>query len=145
MKFRRNNKLKVAARLDMTPLVDVVLLLLAFFMLSSTFTVRTSIPIDVPQAEGPAQFEQKDLSITLSFDPGGPDGLGKIYVDEAEIVDWAELVRRLTDLHGANPGAAVQIRSDGRVPVERFVKVMGYANAVGIQSYSIAAQQPESP
>lgn len=148
MKFKRSSERKVKANVEMTPLIDVVFQLLIFFMLSSTFVVQTSIPIEIPESEGASQLEQKDLSITLSDEPGGPDGLGKIYLrrdEDVEILDWAELSNTLVDLHAQNPAAAVQIRAHAKLPVERFVKVMGIANAAGIENYAIAAQQPETP
>jgi len=52
MKFKRNDKRKIRAAVEMTPLIDVVFQLLIFFMLSSTFVVQTSIPIETPLAEG---------------------------------------------------------------------------------------------
>ena len=67
MKFKRNDKRKVRAAVELTPLIDVVFLLLIFFMLSSTFVVQTSIPIEIPESVGAEQFEQKDLSITLAY------------------------------------------------------------------------------
>ena len=55
MKFRKNvaqgnERRRVRATLDLTPLIDVVFQLLVFFMLTSTFVVQTSLPIQMPQA-----------------------------------------------------------------------------------------------
>ncbi len=70
MKFRRDRKRRINPNLDMTPLIDVVFQLLIFFMLSATFVVQSSIQIEMPEAEGAAQLDQKDLSVTLAYGAG---------------------------------------------------------------------------
>ena len=72
MKFKRDNRRKVLASLDMTPLIDVVFQLLIFFMVSSTFVVQSSVPIELPEAEGADQLESKEMSITLVYGAGVP-------------------------------------------------------------------------
>ncbi len=142
MKFRsaENPRRKVRASLDLTPLIDVVFQLLIFFMLSSTFVVQSSIQIEMPQAAGSTNLERKDVSVTLSTDPGGPDGGGLVYVDNDPIVHWADLTERLAGLVTDQPDVTLMFRCDSAVPVERFVKAMGFARSVGIENFQIATQ-----
>ncbi|GMV95374.1 MAG: hypothetical protein AMXMBFR82_51520 [Candidatus Hydrogenedentota bacterium] len=144
MKFRvaTVDKRKVRANLDMTPLIDVVFQLLVFFMLSSTFVVQSSIQIETPVAEGSEALEQKDLSITLQYGEGGPDGNGRVYVDNDEISSWAELSRIIADEMAARPETMVLIRPDARIETGRLVQVLGIATSVGVERYGIAAEPP---
>jgi biopolymer transport protein ExbD len=135
-------KRRVKANVEMTPLIDVVFQLLIFFMLSSTFVVQTSIPIEVSESEGTEQFEQKELTITLQQGDEGPEGGGKVFVNEVEIAVWAELSTTLSELYAKQPDARVLIRPDARVPTGRTIKVMGILNTSGIRRYGVEAQAP---
>jgi len=142
MKFPRNNTRKIRAALELTPLIDVIFQLLIFFMLSSTFVVQSSVPIELSEAEGAPQLERKEMSITLAYGEGGPENAGEVYVNDTPITNWTQLTRVLVDLREREPDALVLIRPDARVPTERLVKVLGLANSVGIMHYGIAAVAP---
>jgi biopolymer transport protein ExbD len=142
MNFRTTEKRKVRAAVDLTPLIDVVFLLLIFFMLSATFVIQSSIQIEVPQAKGAVALEQKDLSITLVSGTGGPDNRGRVYVNNVEIESIPELSRALAAAHADRPDVMVLIRADASVQTARLVEVLGIASSVGIERYGIAAQLP---
>lgn len=149
MKFRRsasqgNERRKVRATLDLTPLIDVVFQLLVFFMLTSTFVVQTSLPIQMPQAQGASKLESRDITITLTANPGGPDGEGEIFVDEEPIVDWAQMSRLLVAAKEADPEVIVLIRPDARIDVGRLVRVTGICYSVGITKIAVAAERVEA-
>ncbi|HNR32178.1 MAG TPA: biopolymer transporter ExbD [Candidatus Hydrogenedentes bacterium] len=152
MRLTNDKKLRVSAQLDLTPLIDCVFQLIIFFMLSSTFVVQTSIQVELPEAEGARELENKDIAITLAHpgldDNGKPrieglEGLGRVYVNEIEITSWPELTAVLGELYTRQPEALVLIRPDAQVPTARLVKVLGIANSVGISRYGIAARPPE--
>lgn len=146
MRFRASysERKKIKVNLDLTPLIDVVFQLVLFFMLSSTFVVQSSIQIEMPQAEGATAFEQKNLTVTVTYGEGGPDGLGRIYVDEDEMTTWDELTRRLTDeVRAREEAPLLLIRTDGRVPMSQTVRVWGIATSVGIERFGVAAQPIE--
>jgi biopolymer transport protein ExbD len=142
MKFRssENPRRKVRASLDLTPLIDVVFQLLIFFMLSSTFVVQSSIQIEMPQAAGATNLERKDVSVTLSTDPGGPEGGGLVFIDNDPIVTWTDLTDQLNALVNDQPDVTLMFRCDSAVPVERFVKAMGFARSVGIENFQIGTK-----
>ncbi len=142
MKFERSQKLRVRAGLDMTPLIDVVLLLLVFFMLSATFVTGNAIHVQAGVASGPAAFEEKDLTITLAHGEGGPGGKGPVYVNDVAVDNLDELARVLADAHAQRPNLRVLIRPDARVVSGRLIEVLGIAQGAGIDRYSIAAQSP---
>jgi len=142
MKFRssENPRRKVRASLDLTPLIDVVFQLLIFFMLSSTFVVQSSIQIETPKAAGTTNLERKDVTVSLTTEPGGPDGAGLIYLDNEPVVDWADLTDRLAAIVSDRPDVTLLFRCDAAVPFEHFIKAMGYARSVGIERSQIAAE-----
>ena len=142
MKFRRKEAKRVKAQVDLTPLIDVVFQLLIFFMLSATFVVQSSLPIDMPEAEGTVQLESKDLTITLRYGEGGPDGQGQVFVNKEEITDWKRFSSLLAEEVAKRPDLIVLWRSDGRIPVSRMIKVWGIATDVGIERFRVAAQPP---
>lgn len=144
MKLRKGQtKRRVEANVDLTPLIDVVFQLLIFFMLSATFVVQSTINIEMPQAKGTTEIEDKDLSITLAYGEGGPDGRGPVYVDDTEIVSMAELEQVLTQRAAQEPGIRVLVRPDKRVDSGRLVEVLGIAREAGITQTGIVAQPAE--
>ncbi len=142
MKFRRSDKRKVRASTDMTPLIDVVFQLLIFFMLSATFVVQTSIPIQISEAEGTGTYEQKDVSVTLTYDAAAPGGRGGIFVEDQQLAGISELSQLLVAARSENPEVMVLIRPDARIETAQLVEVLGIATSVGIKNLGIAAQPP---
>ena len=140
MRFERSQKQKDRIRLDLTPLIDVVFQLILFFMLSSTFVVQSSINIEMAEAKGAAAYEQKDLSITLQYGEGGPDGKGPIYANDIEIQSMEELARVLSEARSERPDIMVLIRPDKRIRSARLIEVLGIASSVGIERYGLAAE-----
>jgi len=145
MQIKGSRDKKVRATLDMMPMIDVTFQLIIFFLLSSTFVVQTSVPIELSRSEGAAQLEKKNMTITLAAGEGGPDNGGAVYADDTEITAWIDLRRVLLELKNRNPDALVLVRPDRNVPTERLVYVLGMANNLGIVHYGIAAQQAEPP
>jgi len=147
MKFPRNEKHKVKATLDLTPLIDVVFQLILFFLLTSTFVVQSSIPVELPEVEADLPAQEKHLTITLGLGDGGPENQGPVSISDGEteilIAEWAELYAKLLEIHEQDPEATVLISADRGVTTGRLITVMDYANRAGITKYGIAAQQVE--
>ena len=93
MKFKKEiGNHREQQKLDMTPMIDVVFQLLIFFMLTSTFVVQSSIKIELPEAQSASTTQEtKELSITLAYGTDGPEGKGKIYIDELEVASLQEM------------------------------------------------------
>jgi len=143
MQLRRSSTKRVKASLDMTPMIDVTFQLIIFFLLSSTFVVQSSVPVELSQVpEGAVTHEKKQLTITLQTGEGGPDNKGGVYVDDTPIKNWTELRGILLALKERDPEALVLIRPDRAVPTERLLYVMGMANACGLYHYGVAAESP---
>lgn len=143
MQLRRSTPKKIKATLDMTPMIDVTFQLIIFFLLSSTFVVQSSVPVELSQIpEGTVTYEKKELTITLQTGEGGPDNLGGVYVNDTPISSWVELRGMLQALSARDPEAQVRIRPDKAVTTERLLRVLGMANALGLSNYGVEAESP---
>jgi len=145
MKFKKEiSSHRDQPTLDMTPMIDVVFQLLIFFMLSSTFVVQSSIKIEMPEAKGATTSHDKtELSITLAYGTDGPQGKGKIYLDEVEVASLKEMSLIISEKATANPDLLVFIRPDARSDTGRFIEVLGILNSLGISQTSIVANRAE--
>lgn len=147
MTFRKTGARRhaIKAGFDLTPLVTVMLNLLIFFILSSTFVVQSSIQIQAPVAEGATEFGTKDLSVTLQTGEGGPDGKGRIYVDNDEAATWDALSERLGEAMRQRPNDRVLIRPDARIEAGRLIAVLGIATKAGVRYYAIETGPAKTP
>jgi len=148
MRFTRNDKRKVRAALDLTPLIDVVFQLLIFFMLTTTFVVHTAIPIELPEADGDPTLDAAPLTIYLSITPGGPDGEGVVEVvlgggDPVAISEWGELIATVAQVHERDPEASATIMPDTNLSTGRMMRVLSYIRAGGIERFDIGVDTPQ--
>jgi len=125
---------------DLTPLIDVVFLLLIFFMVSTTFIRETQLKIDLPEASGELQEIEEDIvEITV-------DKLGDYAVNDRLLVnnDLATLLRALEEvLASQKPDVRVIITADANAAHQAVVRAMDAAGKVGLSRISITTKQPE--
>jgi len=129
LKFKRHLKLD-EDRLDVTPLIDVVFLLLIFFMLTSTFVLQPGIKVKLPKAITSEALKKENLVIVITAG-------GKIYLDN-EIISPDELSARLEK--AAQDERAVLIKADQKISLGRVVEVWDLCRDVGITQVSIATE-----
>lgn len=131
MRFRKARRDVVNP--DITPLVDVVFLLLIFFMLSTTFIVSPGIRINLPQAEAEAvRHERKDIRIKI-------DSEGSIYV-ENQRMSPDDLDERLLDTARIDRDVLVVIEADEEAAHKFVVDVMDRAKSSGLHRLAIATR-----
>ena len=125
--------------MELTPLIDVVFLLLIFFMVSTTFIRETQLKIDLPEAAGELQEVEDDLiEITV-------DRLGDYAVNDRLLVnnDLRTLVRALEEvLSERPPSSRVIVTADANASHQSVVRAMDAAGKVGLTRLSITTQQP---
>jgi biopolymer transport protein ExbD len=119
---------RVSARLDMAPLIDVVFLLLIFFMLTSSF-LQPSIPLALPQAA--AADEPPPAPVFVSVDESG-----LVYVNQ-EPVARAEFIAKLGAVLAGRADQTVNFRGDRTMPYEVFVALMAEARQAGAVQFNI--------
>ena len=125
-KIRRGGAI---ADINVTPLVDVVLVLLIVLIVTATAVVSQSIPMDLPSA-GTGESVETTLAISL-------DAAGRTYLDGEEISE-GELEQRLRT-RGSEVARAV-IAADRSVPHGRVVRLMDLLRVSGIQKFAINVQ-----
>ncbi len=129
---------RAEARIDLSPLIDVVFQLLIFFVVTTTFLSDTGIPLDLPEAgTGQQESMRPEMSVRIAAD-------GSIRF-QGEMVSLADLEQRLQRAREASPQEALTIYGDGRVDLETIVKVMDLARRVKVPGLVLATQEPVVP
>ena len=136
MRFREEKRTPIT--LDITPLVDVVFLLLIFFMLTTTFTNTDEIKLNLPQAQTGASNEKTETQITVNIDPHG------IYTIQGKTVSGQNLTNALTAAMNGNQNTVLAVRADQKTAHGAVVRVMDAARLLGLTKMVIATQ-PVTP
>ncbi|MGL5254742.1 MAG: ExbD/TolR family protein [Brevinema sp.] len=121
---------RIQASISMTPMIDVVFLLLIFFMVTSTYIQTSSLNVDLPKAQTSDTSDQHDNTLVIYQN-------GSIEWNGAS-VDWAELSTLFRNLKAENPNVAIVIQGDQDVPYQSVVQAMDAARVSGIERLSLA-------
>jgi biopolymer transport protein TolR len=122
--------------INMTPLIDVMLVLLVIFIITAPLMV-SAVKVDLPQTEG-AQAADAPQFVSLALDKSG-----QAYLADQPLALPA-LALALKKTATQNPLTEVQLRADASVPYGRVVEVMGLAHAAGLSRIGFVAN-PEPP
>jgi len=120
--------------INVTPLVDVMLVLVVIFILTAPL-LASSIRLDLPRAEGAAPGAAPQAVVLVV------DAAGQAYLDDQPLAQTA-LAERLRRIGAERPDTEVQLRADAAVPYGRVVEVMGAANAAGLSRIGFVAEPP---
>jgi biopolymer transport protein ExbD len=124
--------------LDLTPLIDVVFLLLIFFMVSTTFDKQTRLKVDLPQASTANAAEEQTPQIKLTIDAGG-----HFYVNDREVIstDADTLRRALEKAAGGKTDIPVVITVDKTAPFQAPMTAMDAASQAGLSRLRFVANK----
>jgi biopolymer transport protein TolR len=123
---------RVMSEINVTPMVDVMLVLLIIFMVAAPL-LTVGVPVDLPQTKAPAITEQKEpLVITVNAN-------GKLFLQNSELQD-DELVPRLQAITKNNPEADIYVRGDRAINYGRVMEVMGMVGAAGFTKVSLITE-----
>lgn len=140
MNFRRQRAEEVSVNL--TPLIDVVFLLLIFFMVSTTFTRETQLQLDLPQAESGQPVEQAEVErIELLIAANGD-----IVINDRALVDnrIATLKTALQRESGGNTELPVVITADANTPHQAVITAMDAAGQLGFNRLRLTTMEAEA-
>jgi len=125
---------------NLTPLIDVVFILLIFFMVSTTFQRESEIKIELPEATADP-VEEKDESLELVIDADGRYFIGEQQVVNTELETLKTAIRKFL---GDRSEIPVVIRADRRTPYESVVRAMDAVSQLGLLQMSLATNQAEN-
>ncbi len=134
MKFARRTRTEV--EVNLTPLIDVVFLLLIFFMVSTTFTKDTQLSIDLPEADGvPARVADKVVEVTVTR-------AGAYAVNGTALVnnELSTLKRAIEEVSGGDTDLPMVITADSATPHQSVVTAMDAAGQLGFIHLSITTR-----
>ena len=137
MKFRRQHRDELG--INLTPLIDVVFLLLIFFMVSTTFTRETQLSIDLPEAEGtPLETVEEQIEILVNE-------TGNYRVNGNELVDnnMRTLQAAIYKISTGDTTMPMIISADAQAAHQDVVQAMDAAGQMGFVHLSITTQQPK--
>ncbi len=118
------------ADINVTPLVDVMLVLLIIFMVTAPLLV-TGVKVKLPETRAKA-LDQDEKPTVLSIDEAG-----QIFIDDEQVVD-ADLPQRLVELRGRlDPEAQLFLRADTGLDYGRVMRVMGELNRAGLDRVAL--------
>lgn len=123
------------ARLDLTPLIDIIFQLVLFFMVSTTFVSSAGIEIQLPESNADLILrESRDLNVWVTE-------AGEVLLDD-EPVDFDTLSGEFERRFALDPDVTVIIKADENVGHGRVVEVMDLARQNGLTNLAIATERP---
>lgn len=119
--------------IDMTPMLDVVFILLIFFIVTASFVKEAGIDVNRPEAATAVKKERANILVAIS-------DKGDIWINKRK-VDIRSVQANIERLKAENPQGTVVIQADKKSTTEILIKVMDSARAAGVYDVSIAAQE----
>ena len=130
-KLKRSTR-EPMSELNVTPFVDVMLVLLIIFMVTAPL-LTVGIPVDLPKVKASALTDQKDpIEITVNLE-------GEVYIGES-LVEVENLIPRINAITEQNTEARIYIRGDRVVAYGRIMEIMSIINSAGYVKVALITQ-----
>jgi len=133
--IRRYSFVEEDSDINMTPMLDIVFIMLIFFIVTSSFVKESGLDVNRPDAITAEVKERGNILIAISAD-------GQIWIDKRQ-VDVRALPANIERLHAENPQGSVVIQADENSRNGLLVQVMDAARMAGVYDVSIAAENQE--
>ena len=132
---RRRRSATMMSEINVTPMVDVMLVLLIIFMVAAPM-LTVSVPVDLPRTQGQnTQSEQQPLIVTIT-------AKGDVYLQDTK-VELESLAPRLSAMKGVNPDVRIFVRGDKNLAYGRIMEVMGTLSSAGFKKVALVADLPK--
>ncbi|HIP20182.1 MAG TPA: biopolymer transporter ExbD [Sulfurimonas sp.] len=131
MKFRR--KKEEISDVDMSPLIDMVFILLIFFMVSSTFTKDMKLDLNRPGASSASRASSKVIRVYI-------DNQAEVYIDNQTLKLWA-VQGKLRELLRASTEKSVLVISDDSIAVEKLIELVDQCRLSGARDVAVATKK----
>ena len=130
----RRQRTRPMSEINVTPMVDVMLVLLVIFMVTAPL-LTVGVQVDLPKTNA-SLIPGADEPLTISV-----NAEGTIFLQETEL-ELAALAPRLAAITGNNPDVRIFVRGDKAISYGRVMEVMGTINAAGFRKVALVAQMP---
>ncbi|WP_129135529.1 biopolymer transporter ExbD [Luteimonas sp. YGD11-2] len=130
----RDRRARDEPELNLVPLIDVILVLIIFFVITTTFDARSVMKLELPRANAEdTQAQTQSLSVLVNAD-------GRYFVDDREALrtDVESLKRTIAEVAGDDRQRPVLLRADARTPHQAVVTAMDALGQLGFRQISIA-------
>ena len=121
------------AAIDMTPMLDVVFIMLIFFIVTASFVKEAGIDVNRPEAATAVKKDRANILIAIS-------DKNEIWINKRQI-DARAVQANIERLYAENPQGSVVIQADKKATTETLIKVMDASRAAGVFDVSIAAAE----
>lgn len=144
MNFHRNKRSYSRVEINLIPMIDVLLVLLIFFVVSTTFTHESGININLPEAKSEAAATDENV-ITLLIDKEGHYYIATRDNASGELVNEkiSSLRKELIQAMGNAPQTPFVISADGKTPHQAVIRALDIASQVGFKHIAFATKEPE--
>ncbi|MBE0370120.1 biopolymer transporter ExbD [Pseudoalteromonas sp. MMG013] len=122
-----------AEEINMTPMLDVVFIMLIFFIVTASFVKEAGIDVNRPEAATAVKKQRANILVAIS-------DTGEIWINKRQI-DVRAVQANIERLKAENPQGSVVIQADKKATTEMLIKVMDASRAAGAFDVSIAAQE----
>jgi biopolymer transport protein ExbD len=129
---RRRQRQEVASEVNLTPMLDVVFIMLIFFIVTASFVKESGIDVTRPPAATATRKERGNILIAITAND-------QVWMDRRQ-VDPRALRANIERMHAENPQGSVVIQADTKSTNGLLVKVMDAARSSGVKSVSLAAE-----
>ena len=132
---RLKTRYRANSEINVTPFVDVMLVLLIVFMVTAPL-LTVGVPVDLPRTQA-ATLNDADEPLVVSL-----DGEGRLYLMDSEI-GRDELVPKLVAITGNNPDVRIFVRGDREIAYGQVMEIMGSLAEAGFARVALLARLPE--
>ena len=131
--MRLRPKKQDVENVDVSPLIDMVFILLIFFMVTTTFVKDMKLELNRPSAASASKSDSKVVRVYI-------DNTGEIYIDNQPVNLWA-VQSKLRDLLRTMTEKSVLVISDDKIPVERLIDVVDECRMSGAKDVAISTSK----
>ena len=135
---RTGRSTRPMAEINVTPMVDVMLVLLIIFMVAAPL-LTAGVPIDLPDSKAKAISDEDDKPLEVSIDKDG-----KIFVGETS-VEQDRMIAILNSMTENNPDRRIYIRADRGIDYGQVMRVLGAINGAGFSKVALISEASSSP
>jgi biopolymer transport protein ExbD len=133
MTARRHLPAQDDTEIDMTPMLDIVFIMLIFFIVTTSFVKESGVTVNSPSAQTASQQESANIFIAITDQ-------GEVWIDRRP-VDPRSVRAIVARLHADNPEGSVIIQADEEASTRMLVEVMDQVRLAGVEGIAIAADK----